>query len=191
MLLCLMRMSNDLTLTTLFERSDVQNALRAAVDERIKAYLEERPKIGVVFLPHYAGATRPAYKTEGSSGFDLVWSPSGLPRNKLGPRERRLFTTGIKVELPPGYELQVRSRSGLTLYQGVTVANGVGTIDSDYRGEIVVVLVNIGHVDVELKPGERIAQAVITRVVQGEFEEREVLSDSSRGTDGFGSTGRY
>lgn len=174
-------MSTDFTLAS----------IEALIDARVRAALSASPRVGVHYLPHFAGASKAAYKTPGAAGFDLVWSPTGFLRNKLAPRERRLFTTGIAVEVPAGYELQIRSRSGLTLHQGVAVANGVGTVDSDYRGELGVILHNLSQYDVEIKPGERIAQAVLLRVQQATFEEVETLTSTDRGAGGFGSTGRY
>jgi dUTP pyrophosphatase len=103
--------------------------------------------------------------------------------------ERRLIPTGLYIALPPGYEAQVRPRSGLALKRGITVLNAPGTVDADYRGEIGVVLVNLSADDFVVSDGERIAQLVIARHEQGEFEEVDVLDETGRGTGGYGHTG--
>jgi dUTP pyrophosphatase len=107
----------------------------------------------------------------------------------LGPLERSLIPTGIHIELPQGYEAQVRPRSGLALKRGLTMLNSPGTIDSDYRGEIGCILVNLSNVVQTIDPGERVGQLVIARFERIEWEISETLSDSSRGSGGFGSTG--
>ena len=107
----------------------------------------------------------------------------------LEPGARALVPTGIRVEIPPGFEGQVRPRSGLAVQHGVTVLNAPGTVDSDYRGEIAVVLVNLGDVPYSIRRGDRIAQIVIARVALPSWEEVERLSESDRGAGGFGSTG--
>lgn len=108
----------------------------------------------------------------------------------LGPLERALVPTGLFVELPEGFEMQVRPRSGLAAKHGVTVLNAPGTIDADYRGEIKVILVNLSNTAFEIKPGERIAQLVVARHERVEWQAAEELSDTERGKGGFGSTGR-
>jgi dUTP pyrophosphatase len=107
----------------------------------------------------------------------------------LRPDERRLVPTGLVLEIPPGWEGQVRPRSGLALRHGISIANAPGTIDSDYRGEVGVILVNLGDAPFSLKRGDRIAQLVISRVEPVEWEEADVLESSDRGDGGFGSTG--
>ncbi len=107
----------------------------------------------------------------------------------LAPLERRLIPTGLCIELPPGYEGQVRPRSGLALKQGLTCLNSPGTIDADYRGEVGVILINLSNAAVTLAPGDRVAQLIIAPVVQATLAEVEVLSDTTRGEGGFGSTG--
>ena len=108
----------------------------------------------------------------------------------LGPLERALVPTGLFIALPPGFEAQVRPRSGLAAKHGVTVLNTPGTIDADYRGEIKVILVNLSNTPFEIVPGERIAQMVVARHERVEWEETDSLDETERGTGGFGSTGR-
>jgi len=128
----------------------------------------------------------PRYETAGAAGLDLR---ADEPVS-LAPGERRLVPTGLAVEIPPGHEGQVRPRSGLAVRLGVGMVNAPGTIDSDYRGEVCVVLVNHGQIAVSFARGERIAQLVIAPVVRAELELVEALSGSDRGAGGFGSTGR-
>jgi len=129
----------------------------------------------------------PAYATSQSAGMDLRANLS--EPIILHPLERCLIPTGLYIALPPGYEAQVRPRSGLALKHGVTVLNTPGTIDADYRGEIGVVLVNLSQTDFVVKDGERIAQMIIARHEQGGFEEVEVLDETERGEGGYGHTG--
>ena len=129
----------------------------------------------------------PAYATSQSAGMDLranIESPI-----TLHPMERTLVPTGIRIELPEGYEAQVRPRSGLALKHGVTVLNTPGTIDSDYRGELKVLLVNVSNDDFEVNAGERVAQMVIARHETATWEEVEVLDETERGEGGYGHTG--
>ena len=129
----------------------------------------------------------PAYATPESAGMDLranVAEPV-----VLRPLERRIIPTGLYMALPPGYEAQVRPRSGLAFKHGVTVLNSPGTIDSDYRGELGVLLVNLSNEDFTIQAGERIAQMVIARHEQGELVEVEELDDTERGAGGYGHTG--
>jgi dUTP pyrophosphatase len=129
----------------------------------------------------------PSYETAGSAGFDL---PAFLEEPiVLRPGERRLIPTGIFMELPPGYEAQTRARSGLAIKHGIGLVNGVGTIDSDYRGELLVPLINWGTTDFTIKDGDRIAQVVIARYEQAEFTLAEELDSTERGAGGFGHTG--
>lgn len=129
----------------------------------------------------------PEYKTSGSAGADLRSSSS--ERILLSRGERKLIPTNLIIELPEGYEAQVRPRSGLALKNGVTVLNTPGTIDSDYRGELKVLLINHGEEDFEISFGDRIAQLVIAKHEQVEFEEDENLSETERAAGGYGSTG--
>ena len=128
----------------------------------------------------------PAYMTPGSAGCDLaadVTSPV-----TLAPGERALVPTGLAVALPPGYEAQVRPRSGLAVREGVTVLNAPGTIDADYRGEIQVLLVNLGHATATIRRGDRVAQLVVAPVTTARWTEVDVLPETERGAGGFGST---
>ena len=130
----------------------------------------------------------PTYETPHAAGMDVR---ADLPEPlTLGSLERALVPTGLYVELPPGYEMQVRPRSGLAAKHGLTVLNAPGTIDADYRGEVKVILANLSSEPFELKPGERIAQLVVAQCLSVEWEPVEALSESARGAGGFGSTGR-
>lgn len=138
---------------------------------------------------HAEGIEIPAYQTAGAAGMDLVCAEPEGEGVLLAPGARALIATGFSVELPKGFEAQVRPRSGLALKHGVTVLNSPGTIDCDYRGEIKVLLVNFGDAPWRARRGERIAQLVITSVVQAQAVLVESLSDTSRAHGGFGSTG--
>lgn len=129
----------------------------------------------------------PSYETAGSAGMDLRASIDSSVT--LRPLERAVIKTGLFIELPLGYEAQVRPRSGLAAKKGITVLNAPGTIDADYRGEIGVILVNLSNEVFTIENGERIAQLVIARHEQAEWEEVSVLEDTERGAGGFGSTG--
>lgn len=129
----------------------------------------------------------PNYSTEFSSGVDLR---ANITENILiSPFARILIPTGLYVEIPEGYEAQIRPRSGLALKKGITVLNTPGTIDSDYRGEIGVILINLSNIDVEIQPGERICQMVFSKYEKVEFEPVDSISSSERGAGGFGHTG--
>ena len=129
----------------------------------------------------------PQYETKGSSGMDIR---ANLENQIIIPSLGRvLVKTGLFLEMEHGLECQVRSRSGLAIKRGITVLNSPGTIDADYRGEVGVILINLSHEDVEIQDGERIAQLVFCKIEQVEFVQVEVLSDSERGSGGFGSTG--
>jgi dUTP pyrophosphatase len=144
-------------------------------------------EIRIQRLPHAEGLPLPAYATEGAAGADLCAAvESDLV---LEPRERSAVPTGLVVEIPVGYEGQVRPRSGLAIEAGLTVANAPGTIDSDYRGELKVLLVNLGSEPVSICRGDRIGQLLIAPVTRASFVEAEKLSASERGEGGFGSTG--
>lgn len=142
----------------------------------------------VVKVINRSGNALPAYETPLAAGMDVR---ADMPESiVLGPLERALVPTGLFVELPEGFEMQVRPRSGLAAKHGVTVLNAPGTIDADYRGEIKVILVNLSNTAFEIKPGERIAQLVVARHERVEWQAAEELSDTERGKGGFGSTGR-
>ncbi len=129
----------------------------------------------------------PAYETKASAGVDLRANLENVI--VLKPLERILVKTGMFLEIPEGYEAQVRPRSGLALKKGITVLNSPGTIDADYRGEVGVILINFSNEDFIIENGERIAQLVFAKVEQAEWMQVEVLSDTNRGEGGFGSTG--
>ncbi len=137
-------------------------------------------------LPHGEGLPVPSPATPGSAGCDLASADDGV----LAPLERRLFRTGLSIALPEGYECQIRPRSGLALRHGITLPNSPATIDSDYRGELMVALINLGTEPFEVKRGMRIAQMVVARVEGVSFRAVQNLPDSLRGVSGFGSTGR-
>lgn len=132
------------------------------------------------------GTTPPKYQTSGSAGVDL----SSTIAYSLQPMERKLIPTGLRVAIPEGFEGQVRPRSGLALRHGISMVNTPGTIDSDYRGEIGVILINLGSEAFDIQPGDRIGQLVITPIVQADFFEVTSLEETDRGDGGFGSTGR-
>lgn len=138
-------------------------------------------------LPHAEGLPLPSYATPYSSGLDLRAAISEPV--KIKPFERVIIPTGLIIEIPEGYEGQVRPRSGLALKKGITVLNSPGTIDSDYRGEVKVILINLGNEEVVIERGDRIAQLVISPVQRVEVVEVEELSETIRGEGGFGSTG--
>ena len=141
-----------------------------------------------VKIVNKSGRPVPAYATELSAGMDLkacLEQPV-----TLGPLERTLVPTGLFISLPPGFEAQVRPRSGLAAKHGITVLNTPGTIDADYRGEIKVILVNLSGTPFEIVPGERIAQLVVARHERVEWLETDSLDETARGAGGFGSTGR-
>jgi dUTP pyrophosphatase len=141
-------------------------------------------------LPHAEGLALPAYQSAHAAGLDLVAAvPEGAPM-MLAPGQYALVPTGLTIALPPGYEAQVRPRSGLAAKHGVTVLNSPGTIDADYRGEIGVLLINQGAAPFTIRRGERIAQMVIASVVRAELVPAISLSATDRGSGGFGSTGR-
>lgn len=149
------------------------------------------PSVGirVVQLPHAEGLPLPEYATAGAAGMDLVAAYSELERRHLLPGMRLCIPAGLSIALPPGYELQIRPRSGLALKHGVTVLNAPGTIDEDYRGEIGVILINHGHEPLVIERGMKIAQAVIAPVTRAHWVRVDTLDDTARGCGGFGSTG--
>jgi dUTP pyrophosphatase len=146
--------------------------------------------IQVTPLPHFEGLALPAYETALSAGMDLR---AAVPEDApivVAPGERVLAPTGLTIALPAGYEAQVRPRSGLALKHGITCLNTPGTIDADYRGEVKVILINLGQAPFTIRRGERIAQMVIAPVTQASWDVVAALPDSVRGAGGFGSTGR-
>ncbi len=140
----------------------------------------------VARLPHGEGLPLPSRATPGSAGMDLVAAVDVT----IAPGARELVPTGLTVAIPEGYELQLRPRSGLALKHGITLPNTPATIDADYRGELKVILMNLGAEPFAVHRGDRIAQMLVQRVEPVSFREVEVLPDSGRGAGGFGSTGR-
>jgi dUTP pyrophosphatase len=138
-------------------------------------------------LPHAQGLPLPTYATDGAAGADLCAAVES--EVVLAPGERAAVPTGLMVEIPGGYEGQVRPRSGLAIKAGLTIVNAPGTIDSDYRGELKVLMVNLGSEPFSIRRGDRIAQLLIAPVTRAVFVESDDLSDSDRGQGGFGSTG--
>ncbi|MFM9864075.1 MAG: dUTP diphosphatase [Micropepsaceae bacterium] len=141
--------------------------------------------IEVLTLPHGRGLNLPARATAGAAGADLV----SAEETTIAPGQVHAVATGIAIAIPEGFEAQVRPRSGLALKHGVTVLNAPGTIDADYRGEVKVILINHGSVPFRIARGDRIAQLVVAPVTATRFERVEALTDTARGTGGFGSTG--
>ncbi|QKC93432.1 MULTISPECIES: dUTP diphosphatase [Mesorhizobium] len=147
------------------------------------------PTVGFVRLPHAEGLPLPAYESAGAAGMDLRAAvPDDRPLLIL-PGKRALVPTGLILEIPEGMEGQVRPRSGLAFKHGLTVLNSPGTVDSDYRGEVKVLLVNLGDEDFAVTRGMRIAQIVFAAVTQVAVEERSLAGGTARGSGGFGSTG--
>jgi len=141
-------------------------------------------------LPHFEGLELPAYETSGSAGMDVRAAVAEGAPVTLKPGERALVPTGLSVAIPEGYEIQVRPRSGLAAKHGVTCLNTPGTIDSDYRGELKVILINLGAEPFKVLRGERIAQLVLAPVTRLGWREVDALDETARGAGGFGSTGR-
>jgi len=147
------------------------------------------PELKIVRLPHGEGLDLPAYETPGSAGMDLRAAVEDNAPLEIAPGGRFAVPTGLIMEIPAGFEGQVRPRSGLALKSGVTCLNTPGTIDSDYRGEVKVILANLGAEPFIVRRGMRIAQLVIAPVVQAQISLRENVSQTARGAGGFGSTG--
>ena len=143
--------------------------------------------ISLKLLPHFEGLTLPEYQTHGSSGLDLLAACDN--DITLQPGERALIPTGISIALPPGTEAQIRPRSGLALRHGITMLNSPGTVDSDYRGEIKLVVINLGQESFTIRRGMRIAQMVIAEIVKARLQIADNLDATSRAGGGFGHTG--
>jgi dUTP diphosphatase len=141
-------------------------------------------------MPHGEGLQLPAYESEDAAGMDLLAAVPAGEEIVLAPGSRALIATGLAIELPKGFEAQIRPRSGLALTDGVTVLNSPGTIDADYRGEISVILINFGNKPFVVRRGARIAQLVVCSVERVALIASERLTSSVRGSNGFGSTGR-
>lgn len=145
-------------------------------------------RVRVKVLAHGRGLPLPAYQSDEAAGLDLVAALAKGETVIMAPGMRVLIPTGLTLELPPGYEGQVRPRSGLALKHGITVLNSPGTIDSDYRGEVKVILINLGDVPFAVQRGERIAQLVVAPVIQAELVRVAEIGATRRGSGGFGST---
>jgi dUTP pyrophosphatase len=146
-------------------------------------------EIPVVRLPHAAGLALPAYGTQGAAGMDVL---AAVEEDLvLAPGARAAVPTGLMMAVPPGHEVQVRARSGLALKDGLAVLNAPGTIDCDYRGEVKVILANLGSAPVTISRGMRIAQLVLAPYVRATWAETDRLEGTARGAGGFGSTGRH
>ncbi len=147
----------------------------------------EKLKVKITRLRNNSDISLPQYATDGSAGMDLYADVENEVIIK--PGEIALIPTGIAIELPPGYEAQIRPRSGLAVNYGITLLNAPGTIDSDYRGEIKIILINLGKDNFIVKRGDRIAQMVISKYTKVEWEETNKLNTTKRGAGGFGHTG--
>ncbi|KHL24366.1 deoxyuridine 5'-triphosphate nucleotidohydrolase [Croceibacterium mercuriale] len=143
--------------------------------------------VRILRLPHGAGLALPAYATAGAAGMDVLAAEDVT----LAPGARHAVATGLALAIPPGFEIQVRPRSGLALKHGISVPNTPGTIDSDYRGELKVILINHGSEPFAIARGDRVAQLVLAPVVQAAWDEVEALDTTERGAGGFGSTGGH
>lgn len=146
--------------------------------------------IALARLPHAEGLALPAYETDGAAGMDLRAAVADDAPMTLEPGHRAMVPTGLTMAIPLGYEVQIRPRSGLAAKHGITCLNTPGTIDSDYRGEVKVILINLGAEPFVIRRGERIAQMVAAPVTRAGFAEVANLDETSRGAGGFGSTGR-
>jgi dUTP pyrophosphatase len=170
-------------------------AAPAKIEAKAKAKPKAKPKlkskvaVKVRRLPHAEGLPLPAYQSADAAGFDLVAAVPAESPAVLAPGAHALVPTGLIIELPSGYEAQVRPRSGLAAKFAVTVLNSPGTIDADYRGEVSVILINLGKEPFTVTRGERIAQMIVSPVTHVDLSETEKLSTTSRGAGGFGSTG--
>jgi dUTP diphosphatase len=156
---------------------------------RRKSVAKPGSRIEVLRLPHAEGLDLPTYQSDGAAGMDLLAAAAHSKPLRLAPGQRALVPTGLVLALPQGFEAQVRPRSGLALRHGLTVLNSPGTIDCDYRGEVMVLLVNLGDAPVTIARGERIAQLVVQRVERARLVEVAEIATTRRGAGGFGSTG--
>ena len=149
--------------------------------------MTDRRRVRITRLPHGHGLDLPAYATGGAAGMDVL----SAEQVTIQPGKRHAVATGLALAIPEGYEIQVRPRSGLALKHGITVPNTPGTIDSDYRGELKVILINHGEDAFAISRGDRIAQLVLAPVSVAEWDEVDGLDDTERGSGGFGSTGGH
>ena len=165
----------------------IEDYVAQAVAERLKKDMgPQEIELKVKTLPHFKGDL-PSYQSEGASGFDVCAQIDNTVT--LEPGARLLVPTGLSFEIPQGYEIQVRPRSGWAIKKGISVVNTPGTVDADYRGEVKVILVNLGQEHVDIEPQQRIAQMVVCPVVQANMTVVDDLSETERGAGGFGSTG--
>lgn len=162
----------------------IERSVSEAIQSRMGS--KERVELKLKALPHFSGEL-PHYQTSGSSGMDVRACLSGPVT--INPMERKLVPTGLSMEVPKGFEVQVRPRSGLAIKKGLSVINTPGTIDADYRGEVQIILINLGQEPITIENHERIAQMVICPVVHAEVVVVDELAESARGNGGFGSTG--
>ncbi|WP_375290717.1 dUTP diphosphatase [Qipengyuania sp.] len=149
--------------------------------------MTDRVAVAVKRLPHGEGLALPVYASEGAAGMDVVSAEDVT----IAPGARHAVATGLALAIPAGYEMQVRPRSGLALKYGISVPNAPGTIDSDYRGELKIILINHGSQGFAIARGDRVAQLVLAPVVQAAWDEVAELDDTARGAGGFGSTGGH
>ena len=152
-------------------------------------HTDTRPTLNLIRLPHGQDLELPSYETKGAAGMDLRVAVDDGAAMTLAPGARALVPTGFIFEIPEGFEAQIRPRSGLAFKHGITCLNTPGTIDSDYRGEVKVLLINLGAEPFEITRGMRIAQMVVAPVVQARVDEITEISETTRGAGGFGSTG--
>jgi dUTP pyrophosphatase len=153
--------------------------------------MEDNPvRVALAWLPHGVGLPLPRQQTTGAAGVDLAAAIPADAVVEIAPGAVAMIPTGLRIALPPGYEAQIRPRSGLAASHGITVLNAPGTVDADYRGEVKVLLINHGSTPFAVRRGERIAQMVVAPVSRIRFEEQEVLDETERGEGGHGSTGR-
>jgi len=150
---------------------------------------QNRLRLAFTRLPHAEGLEGPSYETAGAAGFDLRAAIAADAPLILAPGQRALLPTGLCFAVPAGYEMQIRPRSGLAFKHGIAVLNSPGTVDSDYRGEVKALLINLGAAAFTIERGMRIAQAIIAPVIQAQFQPQAELSETQRGANGFGSTG--
>ena len=150
---------------------------------------DQQPLVEILRLENGAGLELPSYQSKLAAGADLRAALAEDAPVTLRPGARRLIPAGFAIALPPGFEAQVRPRSGLSVKYGISIVNAPGTVDADYRGEVMVNLINLGQEDFTIRRGDRIAQMVIARAPQAIFEEVRSLSETPRGPGGFGSTG--
>ncbi len=162
---------------------------RAQTNGRMNIHNDIRPTLKLVRLPHGEDLPLPAYETAGAAGMDLRAAVADDQPITLAPGQRALVPTGFVMEIPEGFEAQIRPRSGLAFKNGITCLNTPGTIDSDYRGEVKVLLINLGDQPFEITRGMRIAQTIIAPVTQVRVHEAIEASTTNRGAGGFGSTG--